>query len=489
MIYKTHQDEIQNYLTDASNFRGNAHQVIIPETLLELKLAVEECQKLNCSLTISGARTGLAGGCVPLEGSVVSTERLNRIVKINFDAKEATVEAGVTLTQLEEELEKYKLFYPPNPTEKNSTIGGNIATNASGSRTFMYGPTRPFIKELDLILASGEQLNLKRGENFFFGKYGFLVTDSGSKIPLNIEQKISMPNIKHAAGYYLNPGMDLIDLFIGSEGSLAVVSQARIQLIDKPANVLGLIIYFDDEENLIDFVEEVREESTLSIELPISSDICARLIEYFDKHSLDFLRDDYPNIPQDAVGAIWVEQEFRDVEEDSILENWYKIISEYTNLRDLTWTAIDDVEHKKMKEFRHTLPLKVTDYLSQNSKVKIATDAAVPANNFRKYYSEILDILQNSGCKYLVYGHIGNSHLHANILPRVNEEREDLLPLYDEMIDIALKYGGTVSAEHGIGKLKKKYLRQMFSDEGIKTMKNIKEALDPSGLLGKGNLF
>jgi D-lactate dehydrogenase (cytochrome) len=490
MIYKDKQDEIQNYLSDASNFRGNADQVIIPETTRELIQAIRSCSNKKQPVTLAGAKTGLAGGCVPLEGVVVSTERLNKVLEINIADKYAIVEPGLLLSELEEGLRKTGLFYPPNPTEKNSSVGGNIATNASGSRTFKYGATRDYIEELDLVFADGDTATITRGENYFFGNLAILNTDSDKRISISIDKNINMPEIKHSAGYFLKSNMDMIDLFIGGEGSLAVVSRAKLKLLEKPSNVLGMIIYFDDEAKLLDFVDLVREESKKSFDVHLpDSKISARLIEYFDHFALNIIREDYPEIPAEVVGAIWIEQEYEAIDEDRVLENWYKLISEYTSLQDLTWTALNDTEHEKMKDFRHALPLKVTDYLSQNNQIKIATDAAVPDYNFKKYYSEIIDILKKSNCNYLIYGHIGNSHLHANILPGKDDIREELLPIYDDMIEIALKYGGTVSAEHGIGKIKKKYLRKMFSDEGIETMLNIKKVLDPEGLLSKGNLF
>ncbi|MGA2298247.1 MAG: FAD-binding oxidoreductase, partial [FCB group bacterium] len=192
MIKKTEQDLIEPYLVDASNFRGNAEVLYVPENTDELKEAVQECYNTNTPISISGAGTGLTGSRVPLSGAVISMERMNKILSINTDEKTAKVQPAVLYTELENEIKPLNYFYPPNPTEKNSSLGGNVATNASGARTFKYGASRQFIESLNIMFADGDELFLQRGEYFANGNQLNIKSQSGKiySIPL---PRIIMP--------------------------------------------------------------------------------------------------------------------------------------------------------------------------------------------------------------------------------------------------------------------------------------------------------
>ena len=474
-------------MCDASNFKGQPEVLYIPESGNELLNAVSESAKKYKSITFFGAGTGLTGSAVACKGAVISLEKMNKIIEINEEEGYAHVEAGLTLNELEKELSVYNYFYPPNPTEKNSTIGGNIATNASGSRTFKYGPTRNFIIELNLILANGERINIKRGEHFKKNGILSLPTEKGRIINIDIPD-IKIPEIKHAAGYYIKPGMDAIDLFIGSEGTLAVTSSAKIKILHKPQAVLGLIVFFENSGELFSFVKEISYKSRQAF-TGKASDISARLIEYFDTNSLNLLREKYKNIPDKADSAIWIEEEYKTEDEDFILQNWIEHIGKHSPLSDETWTALDDKSHRLFTEFRHELPLKVNEKVSQNKQRKIATDTAVPDIHFEEHFHFVTDILYNSGIEHAVYGHIANSHLHANLFPVNHKEKEIAEGIYLKCIKNSLQFGGTVSAEHGIGKIKKKYFHMMFNEQELNEMKKIKAQLDPENYLGQGNLF
>ena len=166
MIIKTEQDEIQNYLVDASNTKGFCEAVYIPENVSETGGIIKKANEKKHSITISGNGTGLTGARVPKGGIVISTEKLNKIIEINLEEKFALVEPGVLLSELQDAVNSKGLLYPPDPTERNCFIGGTVATNASGARTFKYGPTRNYVEELEIILPDGDFLFLKKGNNF-----------------------------------------------------------------------------------------------------------------------------------------------------------------------------------------------------------------------------------------------------------------------------------------------------------------------------------
>ncbi len=524
MIIKTEKEMFEQYLTDASNYCGKADVLYIPETLDELKECIKKCNSEKTPITISGAGTGLTGGRVPEGGVIVSTERMNKIISINEQIKLVTVQPGLLLVELEEELSNHGLFYPVNPTEKSASIGGNIATNASGSRTFKYGPTRDYVMKLKIVLADGEELELNRGETFAKGNHLEIKSINGKIYGVELPV-LKMPGVKHAAGYFIKPDMDAIDLFIGSEGTLGIVTQISLKLDRMPENLLGGIAFFDDLDRLFGFVKRVREGSgkyryDVDNKIPLNpplikgennllnpplikgennllnppfekgeSLIDARTIEFFDNNSLKLLKEDYPQIPDRAVGAIWFEQEYTIEIENEVMEEWYKTISEFTELGDDTWTATNPKEHNLLREFRHSLPQKVFEIIVNNNTLKIGTDTAVPDEFVEQYYKYIIDKLNHYNLNYFIWGHIGNSHFHANVIVKSDEEVNNGYKFYDECIEEALRLGGTVSAEHGIGKLKRKYFYRMFDEVAIEKKRAIKKVFDTNNILNKGNLF
>jgi D-lactate dehydrogenase (cytochrome) len=490
MIYKTDPDFLENYRKDASNFTGWLEQLYIPESIDELKDALRLCYTNNIPITISGGGTGLVGGRVPLGGAVISTEKLNKILSIDSVNLTAHVQGGLPYSELDAELSHYELFYPPNPTEINGTIGGNVSTNASGSRTFKYGQTRRYIEYLKIILPNSEELRINRGE--FLAKNGNIEIKSVSGRIYSFEiPPIRLPKVKHAAGYYFDPNMDAIDLFIGSEGTLGVVIEARMKLLPKSDNVLGLIIFFDDHDKLLDFVEFIRQESTSKFSLHYSElkTISARLIEYFDSNSLNLLRKKYVQIPENAAGAIWIEQEYSYENENELMETWMDCINKYTALSDITWVAMNQKEHENFRDFRHELPLQIVDILAENKQVKFNPDGAVPDKYLKEFYYFIKNEVTEKHLSHVIFGHIGNSHFHANVFVKNEQDLANAELFYDNCIDEALRLGGTISAEHGIGKLKNKYLIQMFGKEGVQQMINIKKLFDAKMLLGQRTLF
>ena len=490
MITKQDKDTIEPYLKDASNYHGSADIVYIPEDEKELIDIVDECFSKKIPISVSGAGTGLGGARVPLGGAVISLEKLNKIINVDTQKNIAVVQPGVLLYELETELEKYGLFYPPNPTEKNSSLGGNIGTNASGSRTFKYGATRNYIEGMKLILSNNNLVYLKRGENISDTKSISFNNIEGEKITVP-KPAYKMPSIKHTAGYYSADNMDAIDLFIGSEGTLGLAYQLFINITPIPEKVLGLIFFFDNYNNLLDFVDIARTKSRFNNQKDYHSinDISARLIEFYNKESLTLLSQKYPQIPKNALGAVWIEQEYSEENESEILEKWYELVEKYSSLSDDTWVALNDKEHNNFREFRHALPLAVNEILTRNGMRKFGTDIAVPDEFSHEIFFFLSEEISKSGLSSAVWGHIGNSHYHANVMANGTDELDRAKTFFDNSRTKAIAMGGTISGEHGIGKIKKKYLKQMYGENGINDMINIKKILDPYRLFGIGTLF
>jgi D-lactate dehydrogenase (cytochrome) len=491
MIFKTDPSEIHAFLEDTSALRdGYTPGVYIPESYEEVAALLKQCSEAKTRLTLSGNGTGTTGGRIPYGDYVLASQRLNRILDIQKHADgtgTATVQCGVTLHDLQQETEELGLLYPPDPTERYCFIGATIANNSSGARTFKYGPTRDYVWRLKVALATGEILDIRRGEILAdnAGNFDFALP-SGKRLSFPIARYTMPKTSKHMAGYYSAPNMDLIDLFIGSEGTLGFILEAELKLIPKPEKTIGFLAYFPDEENLLRFVREARAKSKSAAPLAALS---ARAIEFLDVHSLNFLRQKYPNIPDVAKGAVFFEQEVTAATEDAILTEWYELMEKHNALLDESWAALSVEDQRNLREFRHSLPVLVNEWLSKQETRKVSTDMAVPEERFDELFKTYQTECTTNNLPYILFGHIGDCHLHLNILPRSPEEFERAKALYDAFIRKSLELGGTISAEHGVGKLKSKYLAMMFGEEGIREMVRIKKTFDQNLILNIGNLI
>jgi len=483
MIVKTDKTDFESYLVDAANIKGDCEKVYFPENENDICNILKDANDKNQKVTVSAARTGLNGGSVPHDGILVSLEKLNKVISINSSSKTAVVQPGVTLSQFQDEISKSGLFYPPDPTETNCSIGGTVANNASGARTFKYGSTRNFVEEITVVLPYGEKFSISRNQNF--ANNGTIEIDFPAKPKLSLPiPNYKMPDVKHSAGYFVKPNMDLIDLFIGSEGTLGIITEIKLRLLDLPKSVISMIIFFNDESDIFSFVNSARNESQKK-----NSIVDFREIEFFDDNTLSLLKSNFQNIPSNSVGAVWIEQETDEENEEAAISEIEKLIGEHNGDLESIWFALNEKERKEFKAFRHQVPLKVNDIISGRGLVKVGTDTAVPNEKFKEFYEFTVRLIKNNNLDYVVYGHIGNSHLHFNMLPKTESELNICRELYGEICGKSTELGGTISAEHGIGKLKTKYLLQMFGESNLLQMAKLKKILDPNLVLNIGNMI
>jgi D-lactate dehydrogenase (cytochrome) len=493
MLSKFKPDEIQDFLSDASYLPGgHASQVIFPQTAGEVADVLAKATRDETPVTISGAGTGTVAGRVPFGGIVVATEKLTQL-HVNRSRSRATAQAGVRLIDLQRAADAEKLLYAPDPTERSCYVGGTIATNASGSRTFKYGPTRAYVEQLQIALATGEIVEIRRGEHTADAAGQLrLPLPSGRTIEAQLPS-YQMPHVrKHASGYFVAPGMDLIDLFIGSEGTLGVVVEAELKLIPKPEGLLSGVVFFEGESELLAFVREARERSLRQRSGAgngNSAELDARALEYFDRESLGFLRQKYDSIPTQAIGAIFFEQETSAATEDSLMSEWLALIEQHHALGDQSWFATNEQDYAKLREFRHALPVLMNEWFARYRQRKVSTDMAVPDEAFADMLRFYQESLNGGNLRYTIFGHIGDNHVHVNILPRDTDEAEKAWEIYRQFIRRAVELGGTISAEHGIGKLKREYLRALYGDDHLREMAKLKRAFDPAAILGRGNMF
>jgi FAD/FMN-containing dehydrogenase len=445
------------YLSDASGLRGCASEVLIPENEAALSQILRDATAANMPVTISGSGTGVTGGRVPDGGWLVSLERLNGIrVEKGF----AVCGAGASLSAIQAAAAPTRQFYAPDPTENSASIGGTLATNASGSRSFLYGDTRRHVRALRVVLASGEVLALRRGE----------------KPPFEIPA-LPAPDVKkNTAGYFMREGMDYLDLFIGSDGTLGVVSEVEVTLLDIPKTLFTGVVFFDSDARALDAVDVWRPVAGL------------RMLEYVDSASLDVVRSRFPEIPAEARVALMIEQDVKSGEDAE--EAWLDRLEASGALTEDSWFAASTTDRERFRRFRHGLAEAVNEIIRQRGLMKANSDFAVPLAKSRDILQLYRDTLNREfPGQYVIFGHIGDAHVHINVLPPNKAEWDRAMGLMKEFAAAAVAMGGTVSAEHGLGKRKREYLNLQFTPEQIEAMQAVKRRLDPHWLLGRGTLF
>ncbi len=431
----------------------------MPDDESGLVRIVRDAASARVPVTVSGAGTGLTGGRVPLGGWVLSTERLNGVA---IHPGYAVCGAGVLLRDLQAAAAPSKQFYAPDPTEWGASIGGTVATNASGSRSFQYGDTRRHVRALRVVLATGEVLALRRGE----------------KPPFELPVVAAPSSNKNTAGYYLRAGMDFLDVFIGSEGTLGIVTEAEVGLLPAPEELFTGVVFFDSDDAALAAVDAWRPVAGL------------RMLEYMDAASLNLLRPRFPEIPAGARAALLIEQEAGGGAEAAVEEAWIERLEASGALLEASWFAMSAADRERFRRFRHAVPEAVNDVARQRNLTKAASDFAVPVDRNREMlavYRETLD--REFPGQYVVFGHIGDAHLHTNILPANDAEWRRAKELLAGFAARAVAMGGTVSAEHGLGKIKKTLLPIQFTAEQIAAMQAVKARFNPDNLLGRGTLF
>ncbi len=430
---------------DASGFTGQADEILSPRTPDEATQILSRANRERLPVTISGAGTGVTGGRVPSRGILLSLDRFKRL---DIERGRAFAGAGISLNDLQAACLPTRQFYAPDPTEWTATVGGSIATNASGSRSFRYGSTRKYVLALTVALMDGSLRTFRRGEALDF------------EVPA-----LPIPNTtKCTAGYPLRPGMDWVDLFIGSEGTLGVVLEAELALLPAPEDLMSGVVFFETDAEALDAVDQWRSIPSL------------RMLEYFDRRSLNLLRTKYSEVPSRAGAALLIEDEGSDV------DAWLERIPQ-----DDSWFALSDQDRERFRRFRHALPEMVNETMHRRRFLKLGSDFAVPLEKNREmlaFYHEQLGAMD-----YVIFGHIGDAHVHVNILPESADQFERGMDVMTVFARHAVELGGTVSAEHGLGKRKAAFLAIQYKPAEIEAMKDVKRRLDPNWLLGQGNLF
>ncbi len=449
---------LEPYLQDASGYRGEAEEVFLPSNIRELRAIVRTAVAERTPITLAGAGTGLTGARVPHGGCVVSLERFRNL---EIEQGHCRCGAGVLLNDVHQAASRARQFFGPNPTEGTASIGGVFSTNAGGARSFRYGSVRHHALAVEVTFLDGETKRLEKGEAVDFAF-----------------EPVRMPAIsKNSAGYYLRPGVDWVNLLAGSEGTLGIVTELELKLLPEPPAILSGVVFFPSDEDALNAVEAWR----LIPEL--------RLLEFMDDFALQLLRPRYAEIPRQAGAAILIEQNLES-QQDQQVDLWTQRLEEQQAFEETSWFGFSQSDQARFRDFRHTLPTMVTDIVRRNGFPKFSTDFAVPLNRYRElhacYKKRCGEVLPGA---FTIFGHVGDANNHVNMLPQTPEQAKQGEELMREFAGVVIAMGGTVAAEHGIGKTKTDLLKLMYSAQEIESMLAIKRRLDPHWQLGQGTLF
>ena len=503
------------YLKDESRTIGFADSISFPKSEAEVLTILTYCNQNNIPVTIQGARTGLAAAAVPFGGHVMNLSQMKQMLSLREENGQffLTVEPGLTLLECNQKLASHQLqspafsaaslavleqmegktfFFAPDPTETTCTIGGMAACNASGARSFLYGPTRNHITALRVVLPSGETLALRRGTCFARHRQLHLTTEQGTSYALALPQ-YRMPNTKNASGYYIKENLDAIDLFLGSDGTLGVITALELKLTLLPASIWGISFFFSAEETALRFADTVRHQ------MPGLASV-----EYFDDAALTLLRKQketglafaaLPTIAEADRCCVYLELH-SDTDEENMekMVRLGRVMEQCGGDQSRTWVARNETDLSLLHFFRHAVPESANLIIDERKKeypeiTKLGADMSVPDDRLFDVMRLYRTTLAEAHLESATWGHLGNNHLHVNILPRDLSDFHKGKALYARWAEEISAMGGAVSAEHGVGKIKAPFLALMYGKEAIEEMRQLKLTLDPHSILGNGNLF
>lgn len=445
----------RSFAADASGIEMLPEAAARPHSRDEVVEIMRRAAADRMPVTAAGGQSSMTGGSISDRGMILSLRAMDRIIDIDRSAMTATVEPGIGVAELKRRLAAEGLLFAPDPTsEEEACLGGAIACNASGARSLRYGATRRHVVGLTVVLASGEVVEVKRSV---------------------VE--------KNTVGYLAV--QDPIDWFIGSEGTLGVVVAATLSLLPLPERVTGLGFPFESQADAFAFVRAARaamHQGTIS----------PRCLEFLDVRSLEIVRTQEGGNGWLGEAFIYTEQEHAgDSELD--FDAWLQL-AEFNRARTDDVLVFDnDAAIRTARLVRHAVPVTMLERgnaFSGDGGRRIATDWAVPYLQLERALGIAREAAERHGVALpTVYGHSGNGHPHQDYVARNHDEARVVEQVISETLAEVLAMGGTVAAEHGIGKIKRGWLPLQFTAMQLDMMRAIKRSLDPDGILAPGNIL
>lgn len=435
-------EDLAVYSYDGTFAEHRPDVVVLPKTTDDVSRVVALAARERIPVVTRGMASGLTAASVPFSGGIALTmTRMNRVLEIDELNAIASVEAGVVTADLQAEVEKRGLFYPPDPSSiRHSTIGGNIACNAGGPRCLKYGVTGDYVLGLTVVLADGR------------------VMRTGGKV------------IKDVVGYDLNA------LFTGSEGTLGIITEALLRLIARPRYTRTALVEFTS-----------LADASRTVNAILSAGIVPATLELMDETAIACIEEAmHLGLPLDVEAILIVETDGSD--QDTVVREIEAAaqICRASGARQVK-VAKDEAERASLWKARRS----VSPSLARKALNKLGEDITVPRSAIPEAVRRLKAIGAKYGLPIVIFGHAGDGNLHPNILfdKRDPEQWAKIEPMVSEVFDTSLKLGGTLSGEHGVGTLKRPYMERALGPASIEMQKQIKKVLDPFNILNPGKVF
>ncbi len=429
------------YSYDATRQSVLPQVVVYAQSSEEVAAIVRLAAELQIPVLPRGAGSGFTGGTLPVDGGIVLVlTRMNRILEIDTENLVAEIEPGVVTAELQRQVEKVGLFYPPDPASKEfSTMGGNVAECAGGPRCVKYGVTRDYILGLEVVTPQGE------------------IIQTGGKTLKNVV------------------GLDLTRLFVGSEGTLGIITKILVKLLPKPAAKKTMLLFFASING-----------AARSVSAIISAGIVPATLEFMDKATISCIRGKSAvEIPEECAAVLIVEVDGEKEWLDGMAQRILEVVQPLELLA--TEVAKNSEESERIWQMRRI----VSPSLQQIAPDRFNEDIVVPRSRVPDMICRLEELADESGIPIVNFGHAGDGNIHVNILvdlqqPGIAQKVESLL---EKVFAAALALEGSISGEHGIGIAKQRYLEMELSPAAIDCMRRIKQALDPQNILNPGKIF
>lgn len=498
----------EEYLGDESKMKGHAQSISFPRTKEDVAAIVRQMAHSSTSVTVQGGKTGICGGAVPLGGHVLNLSRMDNFLGLRKTGEgyTITVQAGVMLCDLEKQLsntsfiasrwdeESVKaladlrkdvlLFWPVEPTETSATVGGVLATNAQGICANLYGDTRRSVQGICVIDGSGTELCIQRGEHKV--QNGQCLLPNGKLLTVDTD------------ALRLPADVDVLDLFLGSEGLYGVIVEATLTLIRRPKEMWGIAFFFAEQEGLSQFAEKINAEVFDEFKAAIAA------VEYIDGMTLGHIKElkkvatklkGLPDVDETVVGMVYVELHGdEELGVERIAQTLMEWAIEAGSDEESTWalSGKDDVE--KLRAFRHAAPESINIAIGKANQLdsrimKLSTDITLQNKRFGEVVGKYQREAKENGLQIAIFGHVSGSHVHANILSQNYDQYERGKALVADWASNAIEENGIVFSEHGVGKLKKDLFERTADQNAVVSKRGIKKKMDEKGILNPGIMF
>ena len=482
------RDIVKSYYRDWSNLKGYANALSRPINEYECALIMLTCKLSKIPITISAGRTNLNGSATPEGGMVLSIEKMKSpSITINEKEKIVCSPVGVYLEDMRQEVLKQsynKLYYPVDPTSrKEAMVGGTLSCNASGFIPGPSGATRYWTHSLNLLTLSGHKISCKRGQ--YFSKNGKFILEYENKYIELIVPTYPRPNIKNASGPYSdeNGKMDLVDLIVGSEGIFGLITSVQFRLKKMPNSFLDLFFTMQSEKDAIKFHKYLNTLFNRDL-----SNITA--LEYFGYNCQNYMKNKKYLFQSNNEVGIYLQIPLYNQTIEDTAEEWFNILlNSNCGINEQTIVSLNDSSNwKKFFDARHSIPVNALEKTKQLDTWSILTDTIVPTKHFQKFLNYSHKILKESNIEYLLFGHLGDCHLHFHFIP-TKFQQGLALDVYNKIVEKSTKLGGVYSAEHGTGKRKRLDFIKCFGKTGTDNIYRTKSTFDPDFLLNRGNII